>query len=371
MPDILTAPTPAEVGTALESWNGALALTPAAAAIAEALETALSDPSNTALLPAEPYAIMQTSGSSGQGKLVVLPRSTLAYSARATNEALGGPGNWVCALPTHHIAGFQTVARPLLTGHRFFDAGKGTPDELAKCVSALDGTRTYLSLVPTQLKRLLDSPHAGTAAAFSAILVGGAGTASDLLERGRSIGLNLVTTYGMTETCGGCAYNGRPIGDTQITTGARGRITITGSVVAHGYLGASPFSGVFPTNDAGHLSDGLLRVTGRLDRAITTGGLTVLPEPIERELEGLGGGENVVVGIPDPYWGEKLVAVTENALGSPRAELKPLVEAVPQEFVTVAELGIETFPRLDSGKPDRVRLEKLLSRREEARRATE
>ena len=361
MPEILIGPTLAQTAQALAAWGrGILALAPASTDAAELARAINGD------LPDEPFAIMQTSGSTGRGKLVVIPKNALAYSARATNEALGGPGNWVCCLPTHHIAGFQTVARPTLTGHRLFDAGRGTPQEIAACARNLPAAeRTYLSLVPTQLTRLLESPAATAARSFAAILVGGAGTPSETLKKGTSLGLNLVTTYGMTETCGGCAYNGAPIGDTHITTGSHGRITITGSVVAHGYLGSEPFAGTFTTNDSGTLHNGIVQITGRLDRAITTGGLTVLPEPIEAELERLGAGGSVVIGIPDTHWGERFVAVTLHPLQSPKKQLKPLLEAVPQEFLTVADLGIEALPLLESGKPNRTLIAELVSKRDQ------
>ncbi|MGO1590452.1 AMP-binding protein [Ancrocorticia sp.] len=361
MPEILIGPTLEQTAAALASWDsGILALAPASANPHQFHEAIASAQAQG--LPDEACAIMPTSGSSGNGKLVVLPRSALTYSATATNATLGGPGNWAACLPTHHIAGFQTLARPALTGHRVLNAGRGTPEEIAALASRLpQGERTYLSLVPTQLARLLESAHAGSARAFSAILVGGASTPRHTLDKGRAAGLNLVTTYGMTETCGGCAYNGIPIGDTQMSTELGGRVIISGSVVAHGYLGHTPFAGTYTTNDAGTFTGGKLQITGRLDRAITSGGLTVLPEPIERVLEDVGAGESVVVGIPDTQWGERIVAVTSFKLEAPKQRLKPLLEALPHEFLTPSDLGLTSLPYLESGKPDRVRVSKLVA----------
>ena len=335
-------------------------------------------------LPPDTALLMRTSGSSsGVGKAVVISRAALIASAEATHTALGGPGNRVCALPTNHIAGFQTVFRAALATTRVISAGRGTPSELATAAEELAGVRTYLSLVPTQLRRLLDSPQVDQARSFAAILLGGAAAAPELLLRARDAGLTIVTTYGMTETCGGCVYNGAPIGNTRLSLGTDGRITISGDVVATGYLASSPanvpeesnsgphpshrqsspysallepFHGSFTTQDSGRWSDGKLKILGRLDAAITTGGLTVIPGIIERELENMGAGECVVVGIPDEQWGEIVVALTTHPLNNPLDQLRERFEAgyVPKVVVSTRELGLASLPYLESGKVDRV-----------------
>ena len=347
-------------------------------------------------LPPDTALLMRTSGSSsGVGKTVVISRTSLIASAAATHAVLGGPGNWVCALPTHHIAGFQTVFRAALAGTRAIHAGRGTPEELASAAEELTGEPTYLSLVPTQLRRLLDSPQLHQARSFSAILLGGAAAAPELLHRAYDAGLNIVTTYGMTETCGGCVYNGVPIGNTRLTLGTGGEITISGDVVATGYLASSPspapggsissseassqvsshqqesshprpalepFGGSFTTQDSGRWSNGKLQILGRLDAAITTGGLTVIPGIIERELENMGAGECVVVGIPDDQWGEIVVALTTTPLDNPTKQLRERFEAgyVPKVVLTVRDLGLASLPYLESGKVDRVTAARLI-----------
>ncbi|MFT3943608.1 MAG: AMP-binding protein [Ancrocorticia sp.] len=359
-------------------------------------------------LPADTALLMRTSGSSsGVGKTVVISRDSLMASADATHAALGGPGHWACALSTHHIAGLQTVFRAARAGTRAISAGRGTPEELAAAAEEMAGERAYLSLVPTQLRRLLDSPYTNQARAFAAILLGGAAAAPELLRRSREAGLHIVTTYGMTETCGGCVYNGVPIGDTQLSLGEHGQIAITGSVVATGYLTAppsetvrgcaedrsakdlsfedrpaeepstqdrapqgfsrqlgilEPFDGSFITQDSGHWANNRLQILGRLDAAITTGGLTVIPGIIERELEKLGAGECVVVGIPDEQWGEIVVALTTNPLDNPAAELRKRFEAgyVPKTVLSVRDLGLASLPYLESGKVDRVTAARLV-----------
>lgn len=350
-------------------------------------------------LPPDTALLMRTSGSSsGVGKTVMISRTALMASAAATHAVLGGPGNWVCALPTHHIAGFQTVFRAALAGTRAIHAGRGTPEELASAAEELAGEPTYLSLVPTQLRRLLDSPQLHQARSFSAILLGGAAAAPELLHRAYDAGLTIVTTYGMTETCGGCVYNGVPIGNTRLTLGTGGQITISGDVVATGYLAPSPstpstapggsissneassqvsshqqvashprpalkpFGGSFTTQDSGRWSNGKLQILGRLDSAITTGGLTVIPGIIERELENMGAGECVVVGIPDDQWGEIVVALTTHPLNNPAAQLRERFEAgyVPKLVVSAQDLGLASLPYLESGKVDRVTAARLI-----------
>ena len=310
--------------------------------------------------------VMRTSGStSGVGKSVLVSLNSLTASAHATHEALGGPWRWACCLPTHHIAGFQTIFRSLLSENAPLDAGKGSPEEIARIAAGIADDRVYLSLVPTQLVRLLDSPHAAAARAFATILLGGSAASPEMVSRAREAGLNIVTTYGMTETCGGCVYNGLPIGDTSISLGEGGRITIAGSVVATGYLGAAPFDGKCVTQDAGSWADGRLRIHGRLDGAITTGGLTILPQVVEAELEKMGSGQCVVVGIPDAQWGEIVVAVTTNPLDDPRGRLRQRLEAgyTPRVFFTAAQLGLESLPYLASGKIDRRGVQRLVGKR--------
>ncbi len=314
-------------------------------------------------LPAGTAVVMRTSGStSGLGRSVLISLSSLRASALATQERLGGPGRWVCCLPTHHIAGFQTVFRSVLAGTEPVEAGRGTPSEIAAAARHVGADRAYVSLVPTQLFRLLDSPQVRAARTFAAILLGGAAAPAELVTRARNAGLNIVTTYGMTETCGGCVYDGRPIGETSITLGEGGRITIAGRVVATGYLGSTPFDGVCVTQDSGRWVNSKLEVLGRLDTAITTGGLTILPGVVERELEKLGGGECVVVGVPDAQWGEIAVAVTTHPVAHAKEHLRRELEAgyAPRKYLTPAHIGLEAMPRLPSGKVDRQRVQRLV-----------
>ena len=322
--------------------------------------------------------LMRTSGSTtGTGKIVALPWTALTASASATHETLGGAGTWLTALPVHHIAGFQTIYRSVLAGTEPVRPDLSTSASIRAALTE----RTYLSLVPTQLQRALRDPAVVDALReVSAILVGGASISPELLDAARTAGLNVVTTYGMTETGGGCVYDGRPIGGTEITV-EDGRIVISGDVVALGYVGGvdpeafpaanpgEPGPRTFRTQDAGTFADGRLAVLGRIDDAITTGGMTVMPRLIE---DAIGAG-CVVVGIPDDEWGQAVVAVLDQPASdgeltgraltdSVRAKVRSALGApyAPKHVVTLAELGTQAWPATSSGKIDRRTLAELV-----------
>ena len=215
--------------------------------------------------------VLRTSGSTtGTGRLVGTSVQALVASARATHVRLGGPGRWVLALPAHHVAGLQVLVRSLVAGvppvvvdpEGGFDpralgravaaAASAGPEQevvdpaLVRLVRQAAGpgtptppARVYVSLVPTQLHRVLQDPQAtADLARTTAVLVGGASASADLLGRARSAGIAVVTTYGMTETGGGCVYDGVALEGVRVRVeGPEGRIVISGPVVAQGYVG--------------------------------------------------------------------------------------------------------------------------------------
>lgn len=301
--------------------------------------------------------LIRTSGSTtGTGKLVELPWEAIIASAEATSDALGGPGTWLASLPVHHVAGLQTVLRSVLVGLEPFPYTVGDP---------LPEGRTYLSLVPTQLRRALRDPDlTRVLTGVDAILVGGQATPKVLLDEGRAAGLNLVTTYGMTETCGGCVYDGKPIGATSLAL-EDGRIIIEGPVVALGYAGQEAFDGTFYTNDAGEITD-RLTILGRIDDAITTGGLTIMPTLLEDFVAERFSIHGIALGAPDPEWGERLVLVTEHEADTKKIQkhakkaLGP--EYAPKDVISVSRLGLDSLPLKDSGKIDRRAIAQLIRR---------
>lgn len=319
--------------------------------------------------------VVSTSGTTGTPKGAQHTPSTLTASARATEARLGGPGSWLLALPPHHIAGLQVLLRALRSGYEptVLDLSDGfVPEAFADALDNLDGPRRYTSLVPTQLHKVLDSPRAtAVLAAADGLLVGGAATPDSLLQRAIEAGLPIIRTYGMSETAGGCVYDGVPLDGVRIAidepdADGIGRVLIGGSVVAHGYRnlpGHPAFTdpGWFRTDDLGRLdSDGVLTIIGRADEAITTGGLTVVPQVVEAViLDDPAVADCAVVGLPDERLGEKVVVfvtpsgVTAVDAGRIRGAVTERLGryAAPREVIEVSDL-----PRRGPGKVDRLAL---------------
>ena len=327
---------------------------PAALAAAEAV-----------LRPAEPLEdgadlVVVTSGTTGTGRGVLLAAAALRASAEATLERLGGPGDWLLALPVSAIAGLQVLCRSALAGRRPTVLAKDEP--LADALARMPRGRRYTALVPTQLRRLLAAePEA--LRAFDAVLVGGAATDPGLLDRAREAGVAVITTYGMTETAGGCVYDGRPLAGVRVAVDDDG-VRLAGPTLALGYRGdlegtAAAFAGGwFRTRDAGTLAaDGTLTVHGRLDDVVISGGVNVAPLAVEAALrEHSAVADAVVFGAPDDEWGQRVVAAVVPAPGA-RPELSALRRWVADRLGTAAaprELHlVAAVPVLHTGKPDR------------------
>ena len=323
--------------------------------------------------------VVATSGSSGAPKGVLLGASALLASASATHDRLGGPGRWLLALPAQHVAGVQVLVRSLVsrTEPGVLDLADGfTPAGFAAAASALRGGRRYTALVPTQLVRLLDAADQGDGdgvrelARFDAVLVGGAGTPPAVLERAAAVGVRVVTTYGASETSGGCVYDGVPLDGVRVRLGDGpdpSRVLLGGPTLARGYRGGDP-EGAFVsgddgerwwrTPDAGRLDGGRLRVLGRLDDAVLTGGVTVLPAPVEAVLlTSPGIAEAVVTGVDDPEWGRRVVAAVVLAAGAVAPALADVRDLVAAELGPAAAprqlLVLDALPLVGVGKPDR------------------
>ncbi|MCE6995897.1 o-succinylbenzoate--CoA ligase [Saccharothrix sp. S26] len=308
---------------------------------------------------------VSTSGSTGEPKTVLLGADALTTSAELTHARLGGPGKWLLALPTSHIAGIQVLVRSVVAGVEpgVMDLAPGFRAAdfavAARPVLAEPG-RHYTALVPTQLARLVATEGPGLAAVrqFDAVLIGGAATPPSLLERSRRLGVRVVTTYGMSETAGGCVYDGLPLDGVRVRL-AEGRIELGGPVLALGYQGGEPFGEWFRTGDLGRIrADGTLEVLGRADDVIISGGENIAPTRVERVLAAQPGvREACVVGLADPEWGQVVAAavVPEDPGDPPDAdELCAAVGdvvgrfAMPKRVVFVSEL-----PLRGPGKVDR------------------
>lgn len=337
-------------------------------------------------LPAEVRAgtavVVTTSGSTGVPKSVILSRDALTASALATAARIGD-GAWLLALPAGYVAGLQVLVRSIISGREpAWLTGTFTPQAFAAAARTMLSTdrgeriRTYTSLVPAQLTRLLDAAaHDGMVLealrSFEAILVGGQAIPAATLERAQDAGARVVRTYGSTETSGGCVYDGRPLRGVSVRI-TDGEVQVAGPVLADGYLGdltatdAAFFRDVngtrwYRTGDTGIIEDDVLRVRGRIDNVIVSGGINVSLDRVERIVRSIPGlGSAVVVGVADERWGEASVVVVPRGEALRRSESVQLEEA----RVAVAEqIGLHARPTrlvlvddlatLPSGKPDR------------------
>lgn len=332
--------------------------------------TTLTSEPTTRTVPDDVAVVVRTSGSTGEPRDVMLTAAALLASAQASADRLGGTGTWLLALPLTHVAGLQVMVRSLLAGTTPVPLPPGPfrADRFAAAAQTLTGP-SYCSLVPTQLVRLLDDPVSTAAlASFQAVLLGGAGAPDHLLALAEAAGVHLVTTYGATETCGGAVYDGRPLDGVATALTDDDRIMLTGPVLARGYLDRPDLDAQalpvragrrwFVTSDLGRTTDdGRLEVLGRADDVLVTGGTKVAPLAVERVLAGCPGvREALVVGVPDPHWGQAVTAlVVPTGDGPPTlADLRARVAerlgppAAPRRLVL-----LDALPLLGSGKPDR------------------
>lgn len=316
--------------------------------------------------------VVETSGSSGVPKRVALGADALLASAAASESALGGPGQWLLALPTHYIAGINVLVRsitadlePVYLGPGHFDAAK-----FAATTRTMDARLRFTSLVPAQLSRLVDAANndldlLAIVRRFDRILVGGQATPPALLARAIELGLNVTRTYGSSETSGGCVYDGVPIGTAEARI-IEGQVELSGPMLAEGYLGNpaatdaafSVHDGArwYRTGDTGEIDNGVLQVTGRVDGVIISGGVKVSLDAIERIVRAIDGlADAVAVRSPSAEWGEVPVIFTSGI--ATLAEVKAIVvAALGRASAPVALVRVENVPLLPNGKPDRVAL---------------
>ncbi|GAA4478862.1 AMP-binding protein [Microbacterium panaciterrae] len=315
-----------------------------------------------------------TSGSTGVPKRVVLSGEALRASAEATARRIGS-GQWLLALSAGYVAGFQVLVRAHLAGTvPVVLEGRFTPAAFAQATAKLRGPGArYTSLVPAQLATLVDAadePEIRAALTrYEAILIGGQALPVPLRERAADLGVRIVRTYGSSETAGGCVYDGVPLDGVRVEP-VDGELRIAGPTLADGYLGDAALTGRtfvtdaegvrwYRTGDTGEVVDGVVRVTGRADNVIVSGGVNVSLDRVERAVRGVARLEDaVVVAIPDERWGQGSAIVArahpEAAEGDLLAAARERVAAEvglaarPARILLVAEL-----PTLASGKPDR------------------
>ena len=384
---------------------------------------------------AEPIAlVVGTSGSTGTPKRTALTARALAASAAATEDFFGSNSDaasqWLLALPAHYIAGAQVLARSVLAGtapviaRSVIEPVHFSPEVFLQAVERMSSARRFISLVPTQLHKLLESadadPHLGAEihealGSFTGILLGGAPASADLLAAATALGLNTVTTYGSAETAGGCVYSGSVLPGVRVElvpeegmpavpdTGGEpaqvGRIWISGAHLASGYIGDAArtaehfFSAAdgtrwYRTDDYGLLapdsnencSEPRLQVLGRSDDVLISGGVKISARAVATVLEEHPAvREACVIGLPDARWGTAIAAAVTLVPSADAAatstqnrpdlneELSALLRARCAEKLGAPaapkQLSIlPDFPLTSTGKPDRAEIYSILDR---------
>lgn len=319
------------------------------------------------LLPAlaadEPVAdqtavVVSTSGATGVPKAVELGADAIRFAATATHARLGGPGDWTCALPTQHVAGLMTIARAVVAGTTVRFA-RGDLADLPEASG-----RSYVSLVAAQLDRALAEPRTARAlAGYAAVLVGGGALPAGLRDRAAAAGITVVATYGMSETCGGCVYDGVPLDGVRVELAPDGeptgaRVSLGGPMVFRGYrlrpdLTREVLSGdLVRTGDRGRWQDGRLRILGRVDDVVATGGAKVDLAAAQAACEDVFGlGRIVLLALADARWGSRIVAVTTGTedLAEVRERLAPLLgpAGLPRELRRRPTLAYTSTGKID------------------------
>jgi O-succinylbenzoic acid--CoA ligase len=309
--------------------------------------------------------VVHTSGTRGVPKLVQFDRPAIEAAVASSTLALEASPHdrWLCCLPLAHIGGLLVLLRSTLIGAPVTVHPRFDPEAVAA-----EADSTFVSLVPTMLVRLLDAD--ADLSHFRAILVGGAAVPAWLADRARAGGANVIETYGLTESCGGVVYDGFPLHGTDVRIDGGGGIQLRGPTLMRGYLDdreatARAFTdgGWLRAGDAGWIDDrGRLRVAGRLDDLINTGGEKVWPAEVEAVLQDHPGvAEVAIIGRPDPKWGQRVVAYVVPVDPTAPPSLEALRDHValslprhsaPRELVLVRE----GLPRTASGKVRRAAL---------------
>jgi O-succinylbenzoic acid--CoA ligase len=315
--------------------------------------------------------VVFTSGTTGAAKGVRLTRANWEAAASASQQHLGNDSNdvWLLAMALHRVGGIAIVLRSAFAGGTVRMLSRFDPAEF---VAALRSGVTFASVVPTMLKRILDinpGPYRGV----RGVLVGGGPIPAGLLERASDAGLRVLPTYGMTETCGQIATlrpgspverKAHPLPGVELRIERDHRIAVRGRMVSSGYLGEpdrEPGSW-FVTGDLGELDpDGALRVLGRADHLIVSGGENIDPEVIEAYLNQIAGVEAaLVVGVASAEWGTEVACVYVGGLEQAVVEAR-LRERLTGRLIPKRWLRVDTLPMTDLGKPDRDQAIRLLS----------
>lgn len=328
------------------------------------------------------WLMIPTGGTSGGLKFARHDGHSIAAAVRGFAKHFGLERvNAVGVLPLFHVSGLMAWLRCVFTGGRYvawdwkrLEAGEWTERGPGDWV---------ISLVPTQLERLLKKPEAiARLREFRAVFLGGAPAWPDLLERAATARVPLALSYGMTETAAmvtavrseeflaGDRSSGRALPQARLWIDGDGVVQVSGSSLFRGYYPAWRHERTyFATSDCGAIdAAGRLTISGRRDAAIVSGGEKVHPSEIEAAIRAaVGTGEFAVIGLPDREWGERVVLVFPAtgafAVEPARAAVAALAPAQrPKAFLALPE-----WPRNEAGKLNRARLRELAARVESQR----
>jgi O-succinylbenzoic acid--CoA ligase len=337
-------------------------------------------------VPASVSVVIETSGSTGTPKRVALSEAALTASGHAAHDRLGGPGQWLLALPLTYIAGISVLVRSLLaeTEPVVLPSGHFDPSYFIEHVLQMTDARRYTSLVPVQLARLVEYAEEeesarGVMGRLDAILLGGQALDPALAARAQQLGWNVVATYGSSETAGGCVYDGIALDGVGARIGnpATREVWLSGVTLAEGYLRDDALTAEhfvvdsdvrwYRTGDAGDLTDGVLTITGRLDRVLISGGLKISLDAVEAAARAVSGGESTVaVSVPDSEWGQRPALVLAGITASPERDAlddglyEAIVAAMGRAAAPRVIHHVATMPRLTNGKVDLVAITQIL-----------
>jgi O-succinylbenzoic acid--CoA ligase len=300
--------------------------------------------------------VVESSGSTGIPKRISISTAALLHAARAGQERLGPLGQWLLALPINFIAGQQVLIRSLLADQQPVIMNTSLPftaEAFLRSARLMTNPIRYTSLVPTQLAKLVteaekDKVMLDTLQSFRAILVGGQSTPDELLDRALGLGIKIVLSYGMTETAGGCVYDGIPLDGVRLKIAPDARLLISGKTLAE-----DQDDWIF-TNDLAELSeDGKLKIIGRADRVIISGGLKLSLERVEylgSELPGVS--EIAAVALEDQTWGQRVGIAY---VGSPEVAddiANQLAHLLGPAGKPIRVIRVDKLPKLPTGKTD-------------------
>jgi O-succinylbenzoic acid--CoA ligase len=298
--------------------------------------------------------LVATSGSTGTPKEIAITSSALLASASASNKFLKAAegGVWSLLLPLTHIAGINVLVRAMQL--------ESTPLDLRNHVGAYPHA-DYTAIVPTQLFNALNenSDLLKHLQGAKAVLVGGASLSPELRAQGIAAGITIVMTYGMSETSGGCIYDGVALDGVAFEITSDGRIKISGPVLAE----VERENGWFVTNDLGKIVNGKLQIIGRTDDVIISGGenisLKAIEEQINREFPEL---LVAAFSTPDNKWGQALHIAVQSQDENIKSEIsEALIKSIGNHAKPKSVLILDKLPQIGVGKVDRIALAKLVS----------